>query len=485
MLAHVVNIIRFFVPVSLLAGMVLALWTPVRGRKVSVYVVASLVAGLMGGVIVYLTALQQDTLIAARTSLYTIGAALAAVNIAEPVGLRSRHTVVAMAGWVAALLFTVALGAISMFGFLEAATEQALSATSVLNTELVLNLGGILAGACLVALLIPLTARMAGKAGVRVVSVFFAVACILLVIPWCSEVLLGLMRLELAEPTSIRLSFVAKVSRYSGLLPYVQIVILALLSLVFVARRTVPEFHDLPGTEKAGRRKARAVLMAQRRWFKASATAIVLVLAVLLYYDLYASRPPRISAPVRVTPDGEGLIRVKTDDVTDGNLHRYSYVREDGRVIRFFMINRSEKEKRVVAVFDACGICGDMGYIQAKHEILCIACNVRIFKPSIGREGGCNPLPLKHRIESGFVIVARDDLDAGGRYFSEVVSLDVKDPVTGKGLTNLNTPFKYEYKGRTYFFESEGSQEKFRASPETYIEKQPAGHSPGQGQQGI
>jgi YHS domain-containing protein len=45
----------------------------------------------------------------------------------------------------------------------------------------------------------------------------------------------------------------------------------------------------------------------------------------------------------------------------------------------------------------------------------------------------------------------------------------VKDPVTEKELDNLKAQYRYEYKGRNYFFESEASEEKFRTSPETYI----------------
>jgi YHS domain-containing protein len=109
-----------------------------------------------------------------------------------------------------------------------------------------------------------------------------------------------------------------------------------------------------------------------------------------------------------------------------------------------------------------------MGYLQNNNEIICIACNVRMFKPTIGKEGGCNPIPLKHAIEGDSIVITARDLDSGARYFSEVIRIKVKDPVTGKDLDNLKAPFKYEYKGRTYYFESEKSMEQFKASPDTY-----------------
>jgi len=174
-----------------------------------------------------------------------------------------------------------------------------------------------------------------------------------------------------------------------------------------------------------------------------------------------------------MTPDASGLIRVRIDDVGDGNLHRYSYITDDGHVVRFFLMNTltnsSTGRKKIGVVFDACMLCGDMGYIQNKKEVICIACNVRMFVPSIGKEGGCNPIPLKHLIENDSIIIAAKDLDLGARYFSEVKSVKVKDPVTGKELDNLKAPYRYEYKGRIFFFESEPSMEKFKETPDKYV----------------
>ena len=52
----------------------------------------------------------------------------------------------------------------------------------------------------------------------------------------------------------------------------------------------------------------------------------------------------------------------------------------------------------------------------------------------------------------------------------------MKDPVTGRELINLEAPQLYEYNGRIYFFESEDSLEKFKASPEIYSGSRQARH---------
>jgi uncharacterized membrane protein/YHS domain-containing protein len=277
------------------------------------------------------------------------------------------------------------------------------------------------------------------------------------------------MRLEILEVASGRLSFVAKVNKYELAVPYAQVFMVAVLSLVSFVKRSLTATDDLFAMRRAERRKARGRALFELRWLKSGLAAICAILAILLSYDLYASRPPKISPPVRLTPDADGLIKIRIDDVKDGKLHRYSYVTDDGHVVRFILINRSKDQKRLGVVYDACMLCGDMGYIQQKNEVICIACNVRVFTPSIGKAGGCNPIPLKHTIEGEYIVISAEELDKGAHYFSQVISIRVKDPVTGKELDNLKTPYRYEYKGRNYYFESEASEEKFRTSPETYI----------------
>jgi uncharacterized membrane protein/YHS domain-containing protein len=314
---------------------------------------------------------------------------------------------------------------------------------------------------------------LSAKNSKAVVSGFLLIASAFLVIPWCAEVLLGLMRLEMAEVTSIRLSFVAKVGKYAHAVPYALVFLIAVLSSVHFGKRTAFLPDELFTMRQAERRKARNRMLLDLRWFKASLTSVVVILSVLLYHDLYASRPPKISTPINLMPDLNGSIKVKISDVADGKLHRYSYVTDDGHVVRFFMINRmsnrSGGQSRIGVVYDACLLCGDMGYIQEKNEVICIACNVRIFIPSIGKAGGCNPIPFKHAVEGEYIVVRAEELDKGARYFSEVISIKVKDPVSGKELHSLKSSYRYEYKGRTYFFESESSLEKFKVEPETYI----------------
>ena len=485
MLLYLVHFIHAFIPLSLMTGTLLALWSPIRGPKTVRPLFVCLAAGLLTGAIVYPVSVRLETLTAARAVLFG-SAIFAALGNATALFLPDRRLgALGRVKWSAALFFTAALAAVTSFSFLVHVAEQALSVVTVLNTELILNIGGVLAGFSLIALLIPLTAHLGIKNGKKILSMILLFASLLLSVQWSADVLLGLMRLELITLTSIRLSFVAKATKYLYVLPYVQALLIAALALGSFVRRPLVAAQELAQMQKAERRKARSLVLLEMRWFKAALACVGVILAVCFYYDLYASRPVKISQPTMMTPDAAGLIKIRIDKVKDGKLHRYAIVTDDGHVVRFFLINRSMGlSSKIGVVYDACMLCGDMGYIQEKNEVICIACNVRIFLPSIGKAGGCNPIPLVHTIEADQVVLSVEELDKGAKYFSEVVSRKVKDPVTGKELDNTKAPFRHEYKGRTYFFESEESGEKFQKSPETYVGEQQTRYYRVQGFQG-
>jgi uncharacterized membrane protein/YHS domain-containing protein len=481
MLSYFVHFMRAFLPLALMSGMLIALWTSLRGEKEIARLLGALGAGLLIGALVYTVALKQETLTASRAALYAAGVAATLLGALPLLQLKRRSPWLLSAAWWGALCYLVALGAAACFAFLVAAGEEALSTTTVLNSELILNLGGILCALVTCAALTTLTTltmQLAARSSRRLLTSCMLLAAALSALPWCSEVLLALMRLELVELTSLRLSLVAKVGKYAYLAAYGDLLILIALALFLWRTRKVPDAGELAALDTAPRRKAKSLVQREARWMKGTLIASAAVLCVLSFFDLYASRPPRISTPIRMLPDAAGLIRIPIAQVADGKLHRYSYLTDDGHLVRFFLINARSGDPggrpKIGVVFDACMLCGDMGYLQNKNEIVCIACNVRIFIPSIGKEGGCNPIPLKHEVTDDSIVISARELDKGARYFSEVISIKVKDPVSGAQLINLKAPFREEFRGRIYFFENEKTLEKFRASPEKFAGAEPA-----------
>lgn len=364
------------------------------------------------------------------------------------------------------LVLTASLAAAGVFAAWRRSADHALTATDVVNTELIVNCAAIVIGLAALVLLAAVTracARLAGRSAARAA---LAVVLLLVLAAGAERVVLDLLRLDLLKVTAGRVSFVAKLSIVSPWLAFGHLLVaLALAGAAFLERFRPPAVAD-----RVERRRLKARVLGEGRWRNALVGTAVFLIAVIAYQDLYASRPPSLSKAAAVQPDAEGRIRIPVDTVKDGNLHRFAYIASDGHRIRFFLINRyDEAHAAIGVVFDACMICGDEGYVQRGEEIICIACNVRIFRPSIGKPGGCNPIPLDHVVEDGTIVISEATLEKGVRYFSEVVEMEVTDPVSGRKLMNSRAPHQYEYGGRTYFFESQSTYEQFRAAPESFV----------------
>ncbi|WP_299189546.1 Fe-S-containing protein, partial [uncultured Campylobacter sp.] len=241
--------------------------------------------------------------------------------------------------------------------------------------------------------------------------------------------------------------------------------IAALVALLTVLRapRRVPREADIIKF-----REVKAGRFAIFRDFSLILSLGALISFLGLYYILIASRPPAIDEPKIIEPQGTEFV-IDANIVKDGKLHRFAYVTDDGHKVRFFLLNRFTDKFAPVAVFDACSICGDMGYIKKGDELICIACNVRIFLPSVGKLGGCNPLPLDYKFDGQNITIALKTIEDGASYFSEIVDKKVIDPVSRKEILNTSK-FSYLYYGRTYFFESKENEDAFTAHPERYVD---------------
>lgn len=369
-----------------------------------------------------------------------------------------------------------ALGSLSFwnaYGLMREGSLRNWSVSNVLNSEFLLNLSGLAAGLCLLvatAMLLQAWCRSLGSARSLALLATLTLLASLQALTHC---LLNAMRLEWLEMTRERLAIVAYYDNYGFLLPYAVWLLLlafALLNLLPAALKKNPTAKEatLPSPRS---RQERLQILRLRRLTQGSGAALGLMLGSLLYFDLYASRPPRITEPQPMQFDAEGLWTIPVESVSDGRLHRFAYTAEDGRVVRFFLINRYEKTTRIACVFDACLLCGDMGYIQTEDAVICLACGVHIHQPTIGKFGGCNPIPLPEFEEAdGLIRIKKTAIDHGASLFSEIARVSVTDPVSGASLVNLEAPFQYEFGGRLYYFENEKNQALFRDHPEAYVE---------------
>jgi high-affinity iron transporter len=138
----------------------------------------------------------------------------------------------------------------------------------------------------------------------------------------------------------------------------------------------------------------------QRRWMIAAATASLTVILVLTADFIYAranSAPPSARA---IDPVGD-IVRVPVSEVQDGTMHLFT-VNEGSQSMRFMVI---KKPSGWGVALDACRICGAEGYRQDGQNVICRHCASAIYIPSIGDQGGCNPIGVPAHVDGGDIVI--------------------------------------------------------------------------------
>jgi high-affinity iron transporter len=180
--------------------------------------------------------------------------------------------------------------------------------------------------------------------------------------------------------------------------------------VLFDARRRQPP--ALPDTA-AERRKAVWSARRERLWMvSVYATSFLFILLVTAEF-IYAKSVSALS-PATPVSFSNGAVNIPLAQVSDGDLHRY-IARENGTDVRFLLYKKPDG--KVVAVFDACQICGPVGFFQGPNGIVCKNCAAPINPQSVGTPGGCNPVPLKSSATADAIVIREADLISGASMF--------------------------------------------------------------------
>ena len=190
----------------------------------------------------------------------------------------------------------------------------------------------------------------------------------------------------------------------------VMIVALAGLMVLFEAKRR--QLIAVPETP-AERRKVLWQARRERLWM-ASVYATSFVFVVLVTAEFIYARSTTQLSPATPVTFANGVASIPLAQVSDGDLHRYS-ARENETEVRFLLYQRPDG--RVVAVFDACEICGSVGFFKGPNGLVCKNCSAPINSQSVGTPGGCNPVPLGSSAAGGAIVIKESDLAAGAHLF--------------------------------------------------------------------
>jgi uncharacterized membrane protein len=179
---------------------------------------------------------------------------------------------------------------------------------------------------------------------------------------------------------------------------------------VFIRLLITPE----PSTDdievKAERRKVLAIYTDELIKKGTPLLIALLVIIVLLHSANLAMSPMFDPEPIPLVADEDMLtipLKGKYGDITDGRIRKFS-IRQQGRAYRFIVISRPDGE--VVAALDACEICPDYGYVQRGEHVICKYCSTPIPLLSLGQPGGCNPIPLKYKLEGDDLVISKNEI---------------------------------------------------------------------------
>jgi high-affinity iron transporter len=193
---------------------------------------------------------------------------------------------------------------------------------------------------------------------------------------------------------------------------FVTILALAALMVLFELKSRQPS--ELP-IAAAARRKALWTTRRERLWmaslYMCSFIFIVMITASFIY-----EKSASALSPATEVSFVDGKVSIPLQQIYDGELHRFE-ANEGGVKVRFWLYQKPDG--KIATLFDACEICGGVGFYKSSHGVICKNCAAPINPQSVGMPGGCNPVPLKAQVTSDAVIVSEADIAVGKHYFEQ------------------------------------------------------------------
>lgn len=180
----------------------------------------------------------------------------------------------------------------------------------------------------------------------------------------------------------------------------IAMILIPLILVVLDAWQRAPALTEgLSGPE---RRKRIAVIRQERLWKGAvgvSSFLLVMAFSALVIASMRSGHDPKAE---EVKASGEE-ITIPLRDFAQETFRKYFWQAEDGTEVRFFVLKTGEGNYKVA--LDACSICPSLGYFLRSEELVCKACSAPIAVPTVGDQGGCNPVPFPYSLGKGHIVI--------------------------------------------------------------------------------
>ena len=193
----------------------------------------------------------------------------------------------------------------------------------------------------------------------------------------------------------------------------VTILALAALMVLLEYRRRKPEV--VVATTKAEERKLQWTARRERLWATLVCGSAFLFIIMITAEFIYAKSASELSPASELT-FVNGQVSIPASAVANGDLHRYQ-ANLGGTEVRFLLYRKPNGE--VATVYDACTICGAVGFYKNGSQIICKNCSAPVNAQSLGQAGGCNPIPLKSTVVGDAIVITAADLSQQAGQFSK------------------------------------------------------------------
>jgi high-affinity iron transporter len=282
-------------------------------------------------------------------------------------------------------------------------TVAILAGVSLNSTELMSFLGTLLGVALAVVFGV-----MFVKGSVRIdLRKFFKVTTVILFFVAAQLIISGLHELSesgVLHSSKREMSLIGPIARNDYFFPVTMLALVALMILLEYRSRKPEAVQAM--ASKAEERKTQWTAKRERRWAVLVCVTAFVFITTITAEVIYAEGPPPLSQATEVNfTNGKAIISTK--DLPQGELQRYS-TNVNGTKVRFLLYRKPDG--KVASVFDACQICGGIGFYKGTNGIICKNCAAPVNPQSVGQPGGCNPIPLQSTQDGDSVVISMTDV---------------------------------------------------------------------------
>jgi uncharacterized membrane protein len=175
-----------------------------------------------------------------------------------------------------------------------------------------------------------------------------------------------------------------------------------LISLAINFKRFPSVAHIRQGAQ---RRRLVAAALSARRSLLVTPLLSVFIFGAAAYQSSFPSVEYWDPKPVPVVANQVGQIFIPRKgevSLDDGKLHKYLF-KQGEKTARFFVL--MNPEGKFTVDLDACAICKPDGYGQAEGSVICYYCKTLIPLETVGKVGGCNPVPIPFKENADGVVI--------------------------------------------------------------------------------